>query len=176
MSTTALLVIDMQCALVEEASKPEPVLERIGGLLAQARGSDTPVIFIQHEEEDYPPMNYGASGWQIHPSIAPVAGEPTLRKRTPDSFYETPLAAELEQRGITRLIVTGMQTDHCVNATCRAALSHGYDVTLVADAHTTSDTEQLTAAQIIADHNATLAQLGHPDHTITVMPAAEITL
>lgn len=176
MSNTALLVIDMQCALVEEASEPEPVLERIGGLLAQARASDTPVIFIQHEEEDYPPMNHGAAGWQIHSSIAPVEGEPTLRKRTPDSFYETPLAAELERRGITRLIVTGMQTDYCVNATCRAALSHGYDVTLVADAHTTSDTELLSAAQIIADHNAQLAELAHPNHTITVTPAAAITL
>lgn len=176
MSNTALLVIDMQCALVEEASEPEPVLERIGGLLAQARASDTPVIFIQHEEEDYPPMNYGASGWQIHPALAPVESEPTLRKRTPDSFYETPLAAELEQRGITRLVVTGMQTEYCVNATCRSALSMGYDVTLVADAHTTADTEQLSAAQIIADHNALLAQLAHPDHTITVTSAAEITL
>lgn len=177
MSNTALLVIDMQCALIDEgAYEADAVLDRIGGLLAQARTSGTPVIFIQHEEEEYPAMNYGAPGWQIHSAIAPAEGEPRLRKRTADSFYETPLEDELRARGINRLVVTGMQTDYCVNATCRSALSHGYDVTLVADGHTTVDAEQMTAVQIIADHNTTLGQLAHPGRTITVVPADEITL
>lgn len=177
MKDTALLVIDMQCALIEEgAYQADAVIGQIGGLLAQARETGTPVIFIQHEEDEYPPMNYGASGWQIHPAIAPVAGEPALRKRTPDSFHETPLLDELRARGITQLVVTGMQTEYCINATCRSALSHGYDVTLVADGHTTADTEEMTAAQIIADHNGVLHGLAHPDHTITVTPAAEVTL
>ena len=175
MKDTALLVIDMQNALIEEgAYQAEAVLDRIGGLLAQARETNTPVIFIQHEEDEYPAMNYGAPGWQIHPAIAPVDGEPAVRKRTADSFHETPLQDELRKRGISRLVLTGMQTENCVAATCRGALSHGYDVTLVADAHTTFDTEQLSAAQIIENENAELGQLGQPDHPITVKPAAEI--
>jgi nicotinamidase-related amidase len=176
MKDTALLVIDMQNALIEEgAYQAEATIDRIGGLLAQARATDTPVIFIQHEEDEYPPMNYGAAGWQVHPALAPIEGELALRKRTADSFYETPLQDELRARGIHRLVLTGMQTENCVAATCRSALSHGYDVTLVADAHTTFDTEQLTAAQIIENENAALGQLERPDHAVTVTPSAEIT-
>jgi hypothetical protein len=61
-----------------------------------------------------------------------------------------------------------------VDATCRRAASEGFDVTLVADGHTTEDTPTLPAAQIIAHHNRTLGQLAHPDHPIAVRPRAEI--
>ncbi len=73
------------------------------------------------------------------------------------------------------LVVTGMQTDICVNATCRRAVSEGFDVTLVADEHSTEDSESLSAAQIIANHNRDLAQIAQLDHAITVRPRAEIT-
>ena len=79
-----------------------------------------------------------------------------VQKRHPDAFQETTLRELLELRGIRRLVLTGMQTEYCVDTTCRRAYSLGYDVTLVSDAHTTWDTEHLTASQIIAHHNDTL--------------------
>lgn len=42
----------------------------------------------------------------------------------------------------------------------RRALALGYPVTLAADGHTTTDNPILPAAQIVAHHNATLANLG----------------
>ncbi len=60
--------------------------------------------------------------------------------------------------GIHRLVITGMQTDFCVNASSRGALKLGYDVTLVSDAHTTGDTP--TTQQIIDDHNRDLEKEG----------------
>ena len=173
-NATALLIIDMQVALVEGAYQERAVLDRIAGLLAQARALGTAIIFIQHDHMDYAPMKPDTPGWQIHPGLAPAPDELIIRKRASDSFYETSLRRELTALGITRLIVTGMQTEFCVDATCRRAISEGYDVILVADGHTTWDTDILSAAQIIAHHNATLGNLAHPDHTITVMPSAEI--
>jgi len=76
--------------------------------------------------------------------------------RHPDAFQATNLQRELESKGIKRLIVTGVQTEYCVDTTCRRAYSLGYDVTLVKDAHSTWDTDHLSAPQIIAHHNHVL--------------------
>jgi nicotinamidase-related amidase len=54
------------------------------------------------------------------------------------------------------LVVAGIQTEYCVDTTCRRAYSLGYDVTLVQDGHSTWDTPDLCAPQIIAHHNRTL--------------------
>ena len=62
-----------------------------------------------------------------------------IGKTASDSFYRTSLEDELRRLGTTQLIVTGMQTEFCVDTTCRRALSLGFDVTLVSDAHTTKD-------------------------------------
>lgn len=171
---TALLMIDMQVALVAGAYLEAATVGQIAALLAQARASGTTIIFIQHDHAHYAPMMPGADGWHFHPALTPIAGELTINERASDAFYETPLRRELTARGITHLVITGMQSEYCVDATCRRAFSEGYDVTLVADGHTTGATDILSAAQIVAHHNHLLGQLAHPDHTISVKPGAEI--
>jgi len=172
---TALLVIDMQVGLVEGAYQKHDVVARLADLVEEARATETSVVFIQHEEEDYPQMRPGAPEWQFHHALAPAAGELVIHKRASDAFYRTSLRQELAARGVRHLVITGMQTELCVDATCRRAISEGFNVTLVADGHTTEDTAILSAAQIIAHHNLTLGQLAHPDHPIAVQPRAAIT-
>lgn len=181
---TALLVIDVQVAIMDglegmspPAYRRDETLARIGDLLAKARAAKAPVLFVQHEEEAFPPMSAGAPGWAIHPAVAPRRGEAIVRKRTADSFYGTPLRAELDRLGVDRLVVAGAETHLCVDTTVRRALSLDYDVILAADAHTMSgggDDAPLTPAQVVAHHNATLAGLPHPRRGVAVVPAAEI--
>ena len=171
----ALLVIDMQVGLVRGGYQADDLVARLADLVAEARTAGTPVVFIQHEE-DWPTMRPGAPDWQFHPALAPADGELVIHKRACDAFYGTPLRQELAARGVRHLVITGMQTEYCVDATCRRAVSEGFDVTLVADGHTTEDAATLSAAQIIAHHNLTLGQLAHPDHPIAVRPHAEINL
>jgi nicotinamidase-related amidase len=173
---TALVVVDVQVAVIAgeaEHHDAEGVLGRIAGLIDRPRAAGTPVIYEQHESEGYAPMKVGADGWQVHPAIAPLPEEPRVRKRACDSFYDTTLQSELTMRGIRSLVVCGCDSDYCVDTTVRSALSHGYDVTLVGDAHTTSDSDVLTAAQIIAHVNSTLDGLPI-DQESRVVPAAEV--
>jgi nicotinamidase-related amidase len=156
---TALLVIDVQMFGFGEDSPvhaSESLLAKIGDLIARARAARVPVIYVQHCGAEGEIDEPGASAWEIHPAIAPVEGEPIVQKRHPDAFQETALLQELESRNVKRLVVAGMQTEYCVDTTCRRAYSLGYDVVLTKDAHSTWDTEHLTASQIIAHHNATL--------------------
>ena len=172
---TALLVIDMQVGLVAGAYRAGEVLGTIATLLAKARSSGTTVVYLQHESDEFEPLKRGTATWQIHPEIVPAEGELVIPKRASDSFYQTPLRRELEAKGVRHIVVTGMMTEACVDTTSRAAISLGYDVTLVGDAHTTWN-GRLPAAQIIEHHNATLADLVHPDHIIKVRPAEAVNL
>ncbi|MFN8486827.1 MAG: cysteine hydrolase family protein [Caldilineaceae bacterium] len=159
MRETALLIIDVQAGMFMEAEQPcegTQMLANINHLLAEARASETPVIYVQHGSPVGSSLEPGTPGWQIHAAIAPQPTEPVVRKRYPDSFQETNLQEVLTERGIKKLIIAGMQTEFCVDTTCRRAASLGYDVTLVQDAHSTFGNGILPAAKIIAHHNAVL--------------------
>ena len=178
---TALVVVDVQVGMFT-ASPPVfrgvQILAAIGQLLERARAASAPVIYVQHDgtEPDHP-LRPGGPGWPIHPQIAPLPGDPVVRKRFSDSFQETELAHVLKTRGIKRLVLAGIQTDYCVDTTCRRAFSLGYGVTLAADAHTTWDGaafwkesgDSISASQIIAHHNRVLG-----DGFARVLAAAEI--
>jgi nicotinamidase-related amidase len=159
MSDVALLVVDVQMFGFGEDSPVyagESLLANVRGLIARARAAGAPVIYVQHCGAEGEIDEPGAPAWKIHPAIAPAEGDPVVQKRHPDAFQKTTLQAELESRHIRRLVVAGMQTEYCVDTTCRRAYSLGYDVVLAEDAHSTWDTEHLTASQVIAHHNATL--------------------
>jgi len=109
---------------------------------------------VQHDGgEGSPVAPAKEDGWPIHPAVAPQERETVVRKKFCDAFQETPLDAHLKGLGVTQLILAGMQTEHCVDTTCRRAFSLGYQITLVEDGHTTYDTEALRAQDIIAHHN-----------------------
>ena len=170
------MIIDVQIGLVRLMSPElrESALSKITVLLRQARSSATPVLFVQHDGAKGHPLEAESADWAIHPAILPAAGESVIRKKASDSFYETRLAEELKAREITHLIIAGAMTEYCVDTTCRRAITAGFDVTLVADAHLTRDTPALTAAQIIAHHNFVLDGFDAGTHSIRVKPAAEI--
>lgn len=176
---SALLVVDVQLGLIEG---PEPVyegatvVECIKGLIERARAAGAAVIYVQ--DKDVAPPESAA--WQLHPRLAARPDEPRVRKAYADSFYGTGLHDELATRGVRRLVICGCTTDSCVAMTCRRAVSLGYDVVLVADAHTTTDNRFMTAAESIAYYNIVLDGFGAEDgfgggeHELVVQPASEI--
>jgi nicotinamidase-related amidase len=150
------------------------VLDTICAVLTSARAALVPVLFIQHDGGAGHPLEVGSAGWQIHASVTPLAGAVIVHKRWSDAFAETDLGVQLESRGIRHVVIAGAQTEYCVDATARRAASSGYDVTLVADGHTTSASRFLSREQIIAHHNRTLPGLAVVGPRITAIPAADL--
>jgi nicotinamidase-related amidase len=176
--STALLIIDVQRALCSgewAAHDIGRVLARINALGARARAAGAPVVLVQHEE-DAGPLRAGSDGWQLAEALETAPADLRLRKTTPDSFHRTALQRLLQERGVDALVVCGLQSDFCVDTTVRRALALGYHVTLAADAHTTLDNGVLSAAQITAHHNATLAQMTGFGPRMAVLPTAEVPL
>ena len=124
-------------------------------LIRECRSNDIPVIYIQHNDSKDHPLEKGTDGWRIH-AIAPQEGDNIVEKTTPDSFHNTNLSEVLQEKEIEHVILSGMQTEYCVDTTTRRACSEGYKVTLVSDAHSTFNTEVLRAEDIVKHHNAVL--------------------
>jgi nicotinamidase-related amidase len=173
MTRSALLIIDVQVAIVDGAYRAEAMLDVLGALSEKARAAGSPVIYLQHNSARYAPMAKGAPAWEIHPAVAPRADDLVVHKTASDGFCGTELQDELARLGVKRLVIGGLQTEFCVDATCRAALSRGFEVTLAGDGHSTGDAVT-PAKTTIAHHNYALGNLAHPDRTIQVQPGADV--
>ena len=76
-----------------------------------------------------------------------------ISKTANDSFYKTKLKKKLNKIGVDELIITGCATDFCVDSTVKSTLSHDFNITVIADGHTTTDRPNLSAGQIIKHFN-----------------------
>ena len=172
----ALLIIDVQqvlCTGRYAAFDVERVIERINAVSRKARASGALVVVIQHETEGGE-MDHGTDAWKLSPELQTASSDVFLRKKATDSFHQTELHAVLKARSVTRLVVCGLQTEFCVDTTTRRALALGYPVALVSDGHSTLDNGVLSAAQITAHHNVTLANIESFGPRVIPIPAAEV--
>ncbi|WP_327296896.1 isochorismatase family protein [Streptomyces sp. NBC_01197] len=172
---SVLLVIDMQNATVAIAHRAAETVKVIAGLRERALAAGVPVVMIQDQGGG---MDPGTDGWQIAPELAPDSDGLVVHKASPDSFLGTGLDAALKAVGATEVVVTGFATEMCVDTTARQALSHGYDVVLVADGHTTSVRPDSGAYaspdRSIAHHNEIFRNIRFPGRRVRVLPAAEV--
>jgi nicotinamidase-related amidase len=140
MSDTALVVIDIQNDYFPggamELEGSDAAGAKAGNAIKQARSKGMPVILVQHLSTR-PGSTFflpGTKGQQIHASVAPAAGETVIEKNFPNSFRNTPLQKRLEELAVRELVIAGMMTHMCVDATVRQAADLGYKVTLLGDA------------------------------------------
>jgi nicotinamidase-related amidase len=150
----ALLVIDFQNGVVIDSYNLAEVTANIKAAVAKARARNVPVIWVQHSDEE---LIYGSDNWQIVETLAPSPTEPLVHKKYRSSFEETPLEETLASLGVSHLYICGAQTNNCVRHTTHAALERGYDITLIADAHTCTGYEwnghTISGEQVVNEQN-----------------------
>ncbi|MDH5761302.1 MAG: cysteine hydrolase [Gemmatimonadota bacterium] len=151
---TALLVVDVQAAAVARGPyQGDTVIHNIRTLIEACRAYGLDVVYVQHDGlpgEDEEP---GTPGWEIHDAIRPAPGEKVVRKRYNSAFRDTDLRGHLDGRGVDTLIVVGIQTEYCVDTTCRVAFEFGYSVVMPELTNTTFDNGEISAKQIYELYN-----------------------
>jgi nicotinamidase-related amidase len=174
MNKTALLLIDLQLGLLREPScvfRGSEVVALAANLLRRARLAAVPVFHLRHDggphDDD---LGRETPGWFHHPDVVPRPGEPVIDKTTSSGFISGELDRRLRELGIESLVVAGLQTDFCIDSNCRIACNLGYGILLAEDAHSTYDSPELTAAQIIRHHNRVLSGSG----MVRLKPAVDI--
>ncbi len=154
---TALLVIDVQQGLFGKSTpiyQAETLLKNITTLVERAHQADVPVVYVQHADKT---LIEGSDVWQLHPQLQPQPQDLHIHKHHGNAFEDTPLGEELQKRGVTCVMVTGLVTHGCVRATSLGAKEAGYEVILVGDAHSSYHKK---AAEVIVEWNQKLAAQG----------------
>ncbi|CAN7431722.1 cysteine hydrolase family protein [Microbacterium sp. LjRoot45] len=171
---TALVVIDMQRGVVAGNYEVEAVTRNVAALVERARADGVPVVWVQDHNE----LEKDSPEWQLVDGLVPAEGEARVDKIYGDSFEDTDLDERLAERGVDRLVVAGAQTDACIRSTLHGALTRGYDVTLVSDAHTTEDLRQwgspISPEQAVGYANLYWSFSRTPDAAGDVTPTAEV--
>jgi len=173
-TATALLVIDVQVGVVGAAYQRDAVIANIQTLLTAARAAGTPVVWVQHSDDQ---LAINSPEWQYVPELVRLEGEPLVHKLYGDSFEGTDLEAALAASKVGHLVVVGAQTDACIRSTIHGAFTRGYDVTLVSDAHTTEDMSEWGAPPpdvIIKHTNMYWGFQSAPGRTAKVVTTAEV--
>jgi nicotinamidase-related amidase len=134
-----LLIIDIQrdyfpggaMPLVE----PEAAAEAARRVLDRFREGGEPIVHMQHiwDAPDAPFFVKGTEGTDFHPLTAPADGETVITKDEANSFLGTNLEERLRADGIDELVVAGMMSSMCVDATVRAGADLGFGMTVVHD-------------------------------------------
>lgn len=144
---TALLLIDIQNDYFPggkmELVEPLAAAQKAAALLQCFRDHKQPTVHIQHVSIR-PGATFflpGDRGTDIHDAVAHFEGEPLVQKHYPNSFRQTNLLELLQGWHIERLIITGMMTHMCVDATARAAADLGFHIIVAEDACATRDLE-----------------------------------
>lgn len=145
--TRALLVIDVQNLLV--AAKPYAISERLilwQEAIELCRKQQIEVIYVRHTDQEFVK---GTEGWQIHSSLSPREDEMVVDKHYNSAFKDTNLHVYLQSKGITSLLICGMQTEYCIDTTVKVAFELGYQVAVVEGGTTTFGDEDIDAAVLI---------------------------
>ncbi|GIN86361.1 isochorismatase [Heyndrickxia sporothermodurans] len=171
----ALLIIDVQQELVEGNNEEKSVfnkeglLDHVNLVIDKAVESDALIVFIRDKDV----ADGNGPGFQIHEKIKVPATAKVFDKLATNAFYDTPLMDFLKDNEIKHLVIMGCKTEYCVDTAVRTATINHFDVTLVGDGHSTTDSTILSAQEIINHHNDILHGHYNVDHFSVVRSAQE---
>lgn len=171
---TALIVIDVQTAVMAASWNAAEVTGTISELVDRARNEGVEVIWVRHSSGELPPES---PQWQIVDALTPAEGEAIVEKTHGNTFEDTDFEEVLASKDVGHLVVTGAQSDACVRSTIHGGFARGYDVTLVSDAHTTEDLSDWGAPppeQVVSHTNLYWGFESGPGRTARVQESSEV--
>ena len=173
----ALLIIDMQQASLDRSTPlfdAVGLVHRLNALARRVRKVSGRVIVVRFTGPRGSPYHPEHDGWQLAPGLEMEPDDLQIRKPASDAFQSTDLETALGAPGGSNVIVTGCDTEFCIDSTVRSALARGYHVTVPEDGHSLIDRAHLSAKQIIVHHNAIWSTPGALAGPVTVCKCSEV--
>jgi nicotinamidase-related amidase len=149
MPDVALLVLDLQRDFLEDAGRMPiaraqvaPLLDAANATIDAAAARHVPIVYIVNAfPRSQVVLNFfrhgaavaGTPGADMDPRVHVAPAGTTIPKERSDAFTNPALDAFLRERGVKRVGILGVFAPHCVRATARGAMKHGYGVTVVRD-------------------------------------------
>jgi len=150
MKKTILLVVDVQQALIDASPvREDEFLLNLKMMIDVAHAVGTEVVYVRHDSGPGDDLEAGTDGWQLHRSLKPQDGERVFDKKFNSAFRHTGLDEYLKSKDVGRIVLCGMQTEYCIDTTCKVAFEFGYDVVIPSGGTTTYTNPFLTGEKLI---------------------------
>lgn len=134
-----LLVVDTQKGITDDRLHCFDLLEKnIKTLIEEARKNGVEVVYVRHDDGAGSGFSYGDDDFEIYEGFAPAPGEKIFDKKVNNAFNsDTGLDDYLMTKGVEKVIVTGLQTDFCIDATIKGGFDLGFKMTVPAYCNST---------------------------------------
>lgn len=154
MKSSALLIVDVQNLLID--SKPynqKKLIENIKKLISLMRENNKEIVYVRHDSGEGSQLEKGTYNWGIYEGIAPLCDEVVIEKQYNSAFHKTNLKQYLDTKGIDTIILTGLQTEYCIDATCKSAFDLEYKIIIPEGCNSTYDNDYLSGEKLYEFYN-----------------------
>lgn len=149
-----LLVVDTQKLLVnKELFNLEKFIDNIKILINTARKNNVEVVYVIHDNEDDGELTKGKDGFEVYDEFKPMENEQIFIKNVNSSFKNTGLTNYLKEKNQQDIVVAGLQTDKCIDATIKCGFEHGFNIIVPAYANSTINNEFMSAEESYRYYN-----------------------
>lgn len=147
-----LLIVDIQEIIVtKELYQYERFMSSVKQIIDLARISKVEVIYVRHD--DGIELTKGREGFEIYKEFQPERDEKIFDKHYNSAFRGTGLVEYLNSKNENTIMIAGLQTDYCVDATIKCGFEHGFAMIVPANCNTTLDNEYMTGKQSYQYYN-----------------------
>ena len=159
-----LLVVDTQKLLMnEKLFHFIEFVDNIKELIQIARKNHVEVIYVRHDDGIGEELTKETDGYEIYDEIKPIGNEKIFDKRVNSPFQESGLLDYLREKKVQDIIVVGLQTDYCIDATIKCGFEHGFHMIVPAYCHTTTDNSFMNGEKSYHYYNDFLWQHRYAD-------------
>lgn len=149
-----LLVVDTQKLITnEKLYNFHEFVSNVEELIDTARKNNIEVIYVRHDDGDGSELTKGSNGFEIYEKFKPCNDEKIFEKKVNSAFKDTGLLEYLTSKKEKDIIVVGLQTDYCIDATIKCGFEHGFNIIVPAYANTTVDNSFISAEQSYKYYN-----------------------
>lgn len=149
-----LLIVDTQNLIMNhDLYEFETFVYRIKTLIKEARNNNIEVIYVRHDDGVGQKLTKGALGYEIYEEFQPMPNERVFDKNVNSAFRDTGLLEYLHEKGEDTIIIVGLQTDYCIDATVKCGFEHGLKMIVPANTNSTFDNAYMTAEKSYRYYN-----------------------
>lgn len=141
-----LLVIDTQKLIInEKLYKFDMFVDNVKKIIHEARANNIEVIYVRHDNGAGNELTKGNNGFEIYEKFQPINDEKIFDKKVNSAFKGTGLLEYLIDKQEKDIIIVGLQTDYCIDATIKSGFEHGFNIIAPAYANTTFNNKFMLA-------------------------------
>jgi nicotinamidase-related amidase len=149
-----LLVVDTQNLITnEKLYEFDMFVCNVKEIIHEARANNIEVIYVRHDDGVGNELAKGTVGFEIYEKFQPINDEKIFDKNVNSAFKGTGLLEYLIDKGEKDIIIVGLQTDYCIDATIKCGFEHGFNIIVPAYSNTTVNNKFMSAEQSYQYYN-----------------------